>query len=783
MRRACIHSETVSALILGLAMLSSPASAQESSGEGQADSVNESADDAIVVTARRREEKLADVPAAITAFGAEALQDRGLRSEADLQSAVPGLVVREALTSNQINFSIRGQTVDAYTSSQPGVLPYVNEVQISGNSSSSFYDLDGIQVLKGPQGTLFGRNTTGGAVLFATAKPTDELEFAATARLGSYDRREVEAMVNLPVTEGVSLRLAGTVIRRDGYVQNLTRNEDLGRQKVDSGRISLLIEPASGIKNTTVFQYTQTGGTNLGGRVFSLPSCASGGAAACAYNPANPAFAQYAAANGSLSSLEDWFAAQKELGFYTAQFNSPNYFSGKGVWVTNTTEISIGSDMTLKNIVGYNNNRANYSTDVDGSPYNIFNYGPFYDPANPQATIDDLTVGQLFKTKQLSNELQLQGSALDGALDFIVGGFYSYQSATQTYPQFFFDFSPGFAGSGLNVNNLAVNRSYALFGQGTIDLSTIGLEGLSATGGIRNTWETASSEHLPGSTYALTSQKLKAKVNRPSWQIGLDYKLSQDVLIYALHRGSFRSGGFNAANSGQPGTASVGGAMFLPEKASDVELGAKFAGSLGSARASLNLAAYRQVVTNVQRATYLPGAIATTINVPKAVVQGVEVDGQIRLANLLTIGGSLSYIDAKFTRNDVVINSVTYGFGPYPDTPEWSGSVFAQIEVELPETIGVLKMRGDYYRQSPFFFSSTEDTLTPGTKLPGYDRANFRIAVEDIGGTRMSAALFVNNAFGSKYYTGGLSLSNVLGVNTAIQGAPRMWGVELGFKL
>lgn len=147
--------------------------------------------DEVVVTARRKEESLQDVPIAVSAFGAEQIKQRGIDTEADLQVSTPGLQVRVTNSSNQLNYSLRGQTVDSFSNSQPAVLAYVNEVQTTGVSASSFFDMESIQVLKGPQGTLFGRNATGGAVLYQAKRPENEFGGYVTAGIGSFDARGV----------------------------------------------------------------------------------------------------------------------------------------------------------------------------------------------------------------------------------------------------------------------------------------------------------------------------------------------------------------------------------------------------------------------------------------------------------------------------------------------------------------------------------------------------------------------------------------------------------------
>ena len=142
----------------------------------------------IVVTAQRREERLSRVPVSVVAFGAEALQERNINSEQDMGSLVPGLQVKNGQNSNQLSFTLRGQTLDPFSGTSPAVLTYLNEAPYTpGNTATAFFDLGSVQVLKGPQGTLFGRNATGGAVLYSTPMPGDVFSGYVTGRVAERD--------------------------------------------------------------------------------------------------------------------------------------------------------------------------------------------------------------------------------------------------------------------------------------------------------------------------------------------------------------------------------------------------------------------------------------------------------------------------------------------------------------------------------------------------------------------------------------------------------------------
>ena len=156
------------------------------------------ASEEIVVTAQRRAGTLERTPVAISVLTGDTLAKRAIVTESDLQIATPGLTVRAGQNSNQLNYALRGQSLDAFSDTRPGVLPYFDEIQLDGvgGGSSAFYDLQSVQVLKGPQGTLFGRNSTGGAVLFTSVRPTDTFGGYITGRLGNYNLRQIEGAIN-----------------------------------------------------------------------------------------------------------------------------------------------------------------------------------------------------------------------------------------------------------------------------------------------------------------------------------------------------------------------------------------------------------------------------------------------------------------------------------------------------------------------------------------------------------------------------------------------------------
>ena len=774
------------ASIFKMALLASvaaqPAFVSEAFAQTSSGAEAEAADEfgTITVTARRRDENLDKVPASIAAFGADQLVERSINTESDLQKAVPGLTIRESLSSNQLNYSLRGQSVDAYSSSSPGVLPYFNEVQVTTTSATSFIDLESVQVVKGPQGTLFGRNTTGGAVLYGTAKPTNELSGSLKGRIGNYDLREGEAVLNLPlVSDKVLLRVAGSILRRDGYMYDDVNRVDLGRDSAQTGRVTLLIRPNDQFENITMFQYNATNGTNAGSPVYNVyPTSVT----AVTYSAAGlgPGWPIYLAANpgtfaGGLAAFADF---QKQRGPFRVSFNSDSDHRGRSRILTNTSTYEVSDTITLKNIFGYSNGHSWDSTDVDGTPYAIYSNG-----------LDELHDRQEFASKQWSEEFQVQGKAFDGKLDYIVGGYLGYERKYFYIPTAFFDLRPLVPTvPSADKENEQVSRNQGLFIHGSYEVS----DGLKLTGGFRYTWEQVKAKHLARSLYGqlgFAPNGIRDKFAKPSWNIGIEYQANDNLLVYLTQRGSWRSGGFNTNSQLAPGSIAVGGALFSPETTKDVEAGLKYNGEIGSSPARFNLAVFNQWVDNIQRAVYVNittpiplGPTALTANVPQAKVTGVELEAEIKPVSWLTLGANVAYTKARFNKNVVTLFGVTTAFGPFPDTPRRTGSIFAQVSAPLENDMGRLSLRGDLYAQSKFFYSSVNNTINPGSELPGYSIANARLDWSNIAGSNFGAAFFIKNAFDKTYYTGGLALGSVLGLNTAIPGRPRMFGGEVSVK-
>ena len=763
-----------------------------------APAIDEELSDEIIVTAQRRSESLQRTPVAVAVLSSESLQKQVIISEADLQIAVPGLTVRAGLNSNQLNYAIRGQSLDAFSNTRPGVVAYINEVQIGGDGgATAFYDLQSIQVLKGPQGTLFGRNATGGAVLFTTAKPSDELGGYASGRVGNYDLFQVEGAINVPLAEGrVLARVAGFYESRNGYQRDLFKGRRVGDVDRFGLRGSLSVELSSALRNDLVVDYLHSGGSNVTNLIDTLnpngpvPVIAltafgdqptfngiinafTGGAAGC-NGTTNNCAAQFAAANPRLDpgGIASYLETQRARGPYQIESDGPNAYRGRNLIVSNVTTLDVGADTQVKNIFGFTNLKTSIFGDIDGIPYAIDDNGP---------------TGKLDRTRQLSNELQLVGKTADSKLSYVVGTYFASERKVQRIGTYLF--------GGLPIADIQIaagrtrSTTLAAYAQGTYDLEdATGVTGLGVTGGIRYTHEKVKYNVLPDDQFVLRSQpnftyNQAKSFNNVSWTLGIQDQINPNLLIYAVSRRSYRNGGYNVIAAPIEGLGSVnGGNGFDTEKVTDLELGFKLRNS-GATPFTFNAAVYRNWITDNQRVAYtlLRGApAAVAVNVPKARVQGFEIDGSVRPADWLSLGASLNYTDAKFTDNQSRIAGGQFVvFGTYPDTPEWSGSVFGEISAPVSGDTRA-SLRSDYYAQSQFFYTSTGNT-NPGAQIAGYNIVNFRLGLDNEA-EGWSLAAHLKNAFKEVYYVGGIATGELFQFNTVVPGSPRNFFIEARMK-
>jgi iron complex outermembrane receptor protein len=789
--------------------------AEDASGNGE-----------IIVTAQRRNESLSKTPVAVAVVSGETLAKAHVVSEQDLRVATPGLSVRSSLGSNQLNYSLRGQSQDAFSGTRPGVLPYVNEVQIGGSGgSSAFYDLQSVQVLKGPQGTLFGRSATGGAVLFTTVKPTNEFGGYVSGLYGNYDAFKLEGAVNAPIAgETLMARVAGFYSKRDGFQRNLFDGSREGDYEKYGARVSLSANLGDNLHNDFVFDYYRSNSENTvpvlagifpfsGGAIapflpttllysgtatpvaqgtgtFILGNFITPGFLPPGVSPATATPAQLAAAGAAAQAAAGviypaYFAdphhpttgvsgelvAQQARGPYVINSEGRNAYIATNYIVTNATTLDLGADTQLKNVFGYTDLKTDNAVDVDGTPYGIESNGP-----------KTGTNGLFTKARQISEELQLLGKAFDGKLSYVAGFYFSDERTTNLAQTTFFDIT----GAPPQVNHHTItNKTYAGYAQGSYQLND---SGLAVTLGARYTSEKVGKILLPNDASAGLcgtagfSCRKSDTFNRLSWTIGIQNQVSPELLIYAASRRAYKSGGFNGYLQPKNGFGETGGDEYHSERVTDAELGMKYQGRLGNMPTRFNIALFHNWVLASQRGAYALVAgnpSSFTVNVPEGKTYGAELEAQFRPVEWFTFGGNFNYTRARFTNGNVTVLGVPLVFDRVGDTPKYSGAVFADITVPVAGEIAAT-LHGDLYAQSEAF-DNPRSANDQGTTLPGYALANFRVGIED---SRAGWSLTANlkNAFNRVYYTGGFPIGEITQLNVLTPGDRRTFTVEARYK-
>lgn len=781
----------------------------------------------ITVTAQRTESSLSKTPVTVVVMTQEDLQKQNVATEQDLQAAVPGLLVRNGQNSNQINFAIRGQSIDAYSNARPSVQPYFDEVQIPySGQSSELYDLQSVQVLEGPQGTLFGRNSTGGAVLYTSAKPNDELGGYASVGGGSYGNERVEGAINLPlIPETLRVRLAGFQETRDGFQHNLFNNQDLGNESRYGLRSTIELQ-TNRLTNNLVADFEDAIGTSVTGVVSSLDTNIPGSFPTVAlYNPATsdavlaqvlqgegvPAAAASALATGNWANyvaahpgvdplgLANAAAVQQAKGPYTVDVNAQDGFHSRNLILSNITSFDLTDSARLRNIIGYNRSTPYSNAEADGTAYAISDTG--YPP-----------YGGVFNSiTAFSEEPQIQGTR--GPLKYVAGGYYADESNHWRQGSEFLDVIPtgllegvpGLWGEQFQNITTSYSTTYAGYAQGTYDLQSItGVRGLAFTLGTRFTDEKVRETHDPGDRfYDLATTGLlgptgnvilpasdfsndQSRVYRNvSWTTGIEDQITPHLLVYLDARRGYKDGGYNPQVQPRIGTAAlsiVAGSAYRTEELTDAELGSKYTGELLGRPTAVDVAAFNDWITDSQRTAYVDVAgspDAVTVNVPRARVSGIELDSSISALTWLRLGAIVNYTDARFTNNVVTIAGVPQVFGTYPDTPKWSGDVHAELIAPLVSGVHGL-LRVDEFGTTSEFYSSTAN-LNPAAVVPGYGLLNFTLGVSG-DNQRWSFTVTLKNALNKVYYVGGLPLAQLVQINTMVPGLPRMAFAQLRYN-
>jgi iron complex outermembrane receptor protein len=620
---------------------------------------------------------------------------------------------------------MRGQRQAESTITQdPSVQVYINEVNSArpGALNAGLYDVESVQVLKGPQGTLFGRNATGGALLITTRKPGDTFGGYIQGYVENPIGAGVTGAVDIPLAEGVGLRVAGNYQWRRGYTKVVNLDQWMDDRNRGSGRVTLDLKPIDGVRSTFVADYYRARENGVAVFPFNYIPGGSG----------NPTISGLVAGTGYPAA----YANQAALGFHETTASQPGLSNMDAVGVTNTTAWDVSDAVTLKNIAGYRHNKTRDITDTDGTSANLL-------------TTDGRT-GQT----QYSEEFQILGKSFDDKLEWVTGAYWFQESGyddVHTYT-----FKAPLVGSYTNNNYRAKNISYSGFAHASYTLPFA--DRTRIYGGARWTHDTrdvvfknrsvsvsgvitCSVQNAANPPCALPASTSSEKV---TWDAGIDHKFGRNVLGYFTASTGYRAGGFNgraqSAFTQEP---------FKPETVTNYEVGLKTSFPLASARVTFDAAAYwsdykdiqRTVIVNFAAPGQTPIVGTNEVNAASATIKGLEFELGIDITRRFEAHAHYSYTHARYNSFPVFdpvkqaeVDASNNGFYGVP--PNQIGAGFSWVAVDAES--GRWRLSGDVNYSDGF---ELNDLNVPGGRADSSTLVNASLSWEKVLGTNITATV------------------------------------------
>ncbi|PNU03751.1 hypothetical protein A8V01_22610 [Novosphingobium guangzhouense] len=733
----------------------------------------------IVVTAQKRSERLSDVPLSITAATGEKLSAAGVTSSAELEKVVPGFAYQSTLYGAPI-FTIRGiGFYDVSVAAPPAVSVYVDQVPLpySVMTSGALLDVERVEALKGPQGTLFGQNSTGGAVNYIAAKPTDTLKYGADLGYGRFDSVEAQAFLSGSLTDTLKARVSVRTEQRGPWQKSVSRNDELGKRNFTTGRILFDWSPSDSLRFSL----------NLNGWVDKSDTIASQYVGYAASSPSYSDFEPDIRANQPAPNdprAADWdpnVNLKKDDSFYQASLRS---------------DLDLGPETTLTSISAYSRYQQESPIDPDGVPQPNF-----------RAVVDA-------EIESFSQELRVAGRIFDGKLRWMIGGNYAHDSTQDDQNAVSFGSNSGVGpfryytfrtsshqkveaasvfgsleyalASNLNLQGSArytdtkrklngclydsgdgrLANAFALLSEIVTGVPTTIAPGACVTFGN-------SSVGTPGVPLPIVQRSLAE--DNISWRAGIDWKPNQRTMLYANITKGYKSGSFSTLPALTPDT-------FDPATQEAVlAYEAGFKASVLDRRLQLTGAAFYYDYTDKQTLGFLPtffGNLIALINIPKASVRGAEVGINFQPIEGLTFDGGATYVDAKVDSSFLTSNSfnsiVDIKGETLPSTPKWQLSGDTQYSFAANDRYNIFVGAAARYRtKAVAAFGGS-----PEFRLPGYATVDLRAGIEDSSG-RWKAQIYGRNVF-NKFYL--IQATHNVDTIARTAGMPATYGINLTYR-
>jgi len=697
----------------------------------------------VIVTAQKRSENLQSTPVAVTALSADALAEQNVLTTYDLMQVTPGLEVSTQAGSNaggSAVFFLRGMGQErSGNGSEPAVGIYVDNIYYPSLNGTIFniLDLQQVEVLRGPQGTYFGRNTIGGAITYTTMKPTDQFQASVSAAVGSFGRNDLTGLLNLPLTDIVEVRLTAGRLQTSGYVRQQDGGAPAGGTETELGRIQVRIKPADSL---TIDVGAGDSRQYLDGFSYSTPAPFGVGPLFPAWWNANPLHADDLYDSRYVSQCS---YCQAGSGAHR-EFSETHTPTG-----TVAVDWNIAGDLTVKSFTGWTRVENSYFNDLDETPLPIFE--------NYQSSTDTAT----------SEEIQVNDRNFDNRLVW-VGGLYYYHEYSVVSPTSYVieAFPPPKPGIPLQLVGLPTTvptsgatrttDSYAAYLNGTYQL----FDKFSLLGGFRYSRDDKSATEVGFDSIA-------KDFSSNTWMGGVQYQLTPDIMTYGKVSTGYRAGGFNPPSAGVPPVQFI---PFNPEKDTSYEIGARM--DFFDRRLRLNPTAFYTNWTDIQVQSALPllgqGIVIVLQNAGKARTSGFELEWEAQLMRNLKLFGNVATLSTRYeslgTASGITLNS------EFAMSPTLTYAAGAMYTYDLPDA----KLRSSLnwsWRASQWSNPADADKVT----LPSYGILNARI--EYAADKHWSVALTGSNLLDKLYSVGGVNYGACCGTALYDLGRPREWGL------
>ncbi|MBN8844438.1 MAG: TonB-dependent receptor [Sphingomonadales bacterium] len=700
----------------------------------------------IVVTAQRREQSLLDVPLAVTALGGDKLSERGITNSAQLGDAVPNLQINSPYGDTQPNFSLRGIGVaNEYNSNQASpVGVYLDDVYLAPRTSHGMglFDLDRIEVLRGPQGTLFGRNTTGGAINFITKKPAlSGSNGYLQVGYANFDTFTAQGAVEATLAEDVAgLRLAVNYAKGDGQIKNVfPGGRDPASVDTLQGRATLRVKPTETL-DITLRAY--------GGRD-----------------------------RGTQAAVHGLAPFRTGLGFFETNENRVGDNRTDAWGFAGNISLELSDTLSLTSITSYDGGKQNLQQAADGSP------------------LDILDINWQSRYRQFSQELRAN---YDGDGITFVGGLFYGWDRNITDNTFNLPLPPE---GGFFQHYRQVRKSYAVFGQADIDLA----DRLVLTIGARYTKDKSRYDDAfaylfvgaigdpqtpiattvpcagvagtcpydPAARFALADTN-----NALTGRVALSYTFDGGALLYASYNRGYRAGAVNGGGY----TSSSGIGYIQPERVNAYEVGIK--GRAGGRLLTYAASAFYYDYSNQQLQDTRAGPVSFLVNAPASEVYGLEIETTLRPVDGFRVDASLGWLHSKY--KDLTLQGADLSGNELPFAPKLTAQLGFEWDV-VDVAGGTITFAPNMAYSSRQYFSPFNDINAPGTPQVNSElqqganaKVNASLSWSD---EVLMVRFFANNLFDRKTYGYGLDLRGAgFPYNFLVPAAPRTYGVSLRYS-